>query len=232
MLAVLALTTLVAAFIQGSTGIGFALILAPVLALLAPDLLPVCLLALMVPLNIYVAWRERGALDRRGAAWITAGRFLGMFGGLWLLEVVTTSRLHLLVGVVIVLAAVLTLLMPVFEPGPRAFVGVGVATGISETATGVGGPPLALVYQHQPPATLRSTLALCFLLGQLMSLAALALWGRATAAQLMVALMLVPALVVGALLSHIVHGRIGGRALRTFVLVFALASGVLLLVRA
>src|SRR5581483_8404210 len=149
LLAVLALTTLVAAFIQGSTGIGFALILAPVLALLAPDLLPVCLLALMVPLNIYVAWRERGALDRRGAAWITAGRFLGMFGGLWLLEVVTTSRLHLLVGVVIVLAAVLTLLMPVFEPGPRAFVGVGVATGISETATGVGGPPLALVYQHQ-----------------------------------------------------------------------------------
>jgi uncharacterized protein len=35
-------------------------------ALLAPDLVPVSLLMLMIPLNVYVAWREWEALDRSG----------------------------------------------------------------------------------------------------------------------------------------------------------------------
>ena len=88
----IAAAVIVAAFIQGTTGVGFALIVAPVLAFLAPDLVPVCLLVLMIPLNVYVAWRERAALDRSGAGWITAGRFLGTFGGLWVLAVLTRSN--------------------------------------------------------------------------------------------------------------------------------------------
>jgi uncharacterized protein len=232
LLGFIAVATLVAAFVQGTTGVGFALIVAPVLAFLAPDLLPVCLLALMIPLNLYVAWRERAALDRSGAGWITVGRFLGTFGGLWVLAALTTSQLRILIGASTVLAAVATLIAPSFTPGRRALVAAGVITGVTETATGIGGPPLALVYQHRAPATLRSTLALCFLLGQLMSLAFLATAGRATGAQLGWALMLTPSLVIGATLSHRVHGRVGGRALRAFVLIFAVVSGALLLVRA
>jgi hypothetical protein len=40
-------------------------------ALLAPDLVPVSLLMLMIPLNVYVAWREWEALDRSGVTWTT-----------------------------------------------------------------------------------------------------------------------------------------------------------------
>ena len=105
-------------------------------------------------------------------------------------------------------------------------------TGVAETATGIGGPPLALVYQHRRAATLRSALALCFLLGQLMSLALLAAAGRATVAQFESALMLMPALIVGAILSHAIHGRVSGGALRAFVLCFAVVSGAVLLARA
>jgi hypothetical protein len=50
-------------------------------ALLAPGLMPVSLLMLMIPLNVYVAWREWEALDRSGVTWTTVGRFLGTFGG-------------------------------------------------------------------------------------------------------------------------------------------------------
>jgi uncharacterized membrane protein YfcA len=227
----IAAATMLAAFIQGATGVGFALLVAPVLAFVAPDLLPACLLALMIPLNVYVAWREWAAVDRSGAGWITAGRFFGTFGGLWVLTALTSSQLQILIGAAIILAAAVTLIAPSFKPGRRGFVAVGAVTGVTETATGIAGPPLALVYQHQAAATLRSTLALCFLLGQLMSLAILALAGRATAAQLGMALMLTPALVIGAVLSHMIHGRIGGSALRAFVLIFAAATGALLLVR-
>ena len=101
----LAVVVAAAAFIQGTTGVGFALIVAPVLGFLAPQALPACLLALMLPLNAYVAWRERAALDRTGAAWITAGRCVGTFGGLWVLAVLAPSRLDLVIGGVTVLAA-------------------------------------------------------------------------------------------------------------------------------
>lgn len=220
-----------AGFVQGTTGMGFALILAPIFAFLAPQLVPVGLLVLMIPLNVYVAWRERAALDRLGAGWITAGRLAGTFGGLWVLAALSAHYLDLMIGAATVAAAVATLLAPAFTPGRRAYVVAGLVTGVTETATGIGGPPLALVLQHATAPALRSTLAFCFLVGQIVSLAFLAAAGHATSAQFAAAMILLPALAVGAILSHFVHARIGGRFLRAFVLAFAIASGVLLLLR-
>jgi len=229
--ALIATAVMVAGFVQGTTGVGFALIVAPILALLAPDLVPVSLLMLMIPLNVYVAWREWKALDRSGATWITVGRFLGTLGGLWLLTTLAPSLLNILVGAVTILAAVATLVAPSFTPNRQALVAAGVITGVTETATGIGGPPLALVYQHQGAAKLRSTLAFCFLVGQLMSLAVLAAAGRVSASHFGAALMLVPALAVGAVVSRLTHNRVGGRPLRVFVLLFAIVSGAVLLAR-
>lgn len=229
---VIATGVLVAGFVQGTTGVGFALIVAPILALLAPNLVPVSLLMLMIPLNVYVVWRERGALDRSGSAWITLGRFLGTFGGLWLLTTLTPSILNMLIGAVTILAAIATLIAPSFTPDRPALVAAGVITGVSETATGIGGPPLALLYQHQGAARLRSTLAFCFLVGELMSLAILAMAGRVSASHFRTTLMLVPALAVGAVMSRLIHDRVSGRVLRAFVLLFAIVSGTVLLSRA
>jgi len=229
--ALIAAAVMLAAFVQGTTGVGFALIVAPILAFLAPELLPVCLLVLMIPLNVYVAWREWPALDRSGAGWITFGRFLGTFGGLWVLTALSASHLSILIGVATILAAVATLVAPSFTPGRQAYVAAGIITGVTETATGIGGPPLALVYQHQAAAILRSTIAFCFLVGELISLTFLGIAGRASASQFAAALLLVPTLVVGAMLSRLVHHRVGGRLLRSFVLLFAMVSGAVLLFR-
>lgn len=229
--ALIATGVLVAGFVQGTIGVGFALIVAPILALLAPDLVPVSLLILMIPLNVYVAWREWEALDRSGAAWMMVGRFLGTFGGLWLLTTLSSSLLNTLIGAVTILAAIATLIAPSFTPDRRALVAAGAITGVTETATGIGGPPLALVYQHQGAAKLRSTLAFCFLVGQLMSLAMLAVAGRVSASHFGTALLLIPALIVGAVMSRLAHDRVGGRPLRLFVLLFAIVSGTVLLTR-
>jgi uncharacterized membrane protein YfcA len=231
-LVLMSLAVLVAAFVQGATGVGFALIAAPVIGLVRPELLPVCVLVLMLPLNLYVAWRERGAIDGTGARWITGGRVAGTAGGLWVLAALSAGQLSLFVGASTVAAALVTLLMPAFSPGRGAFVGAGLVTGITETATGIGGPPLALVYQHQPAPTMRSTIALCFLLGELVSLAVLLTTGRVGLPQLQAAALLLPALVVGAVLSRLVHRRVNGRLLRIFVQLFAIVSGLVLLVKA
>ena len=231
-LILISLVVLFAAFVQGATGVGFALIVAPVIGILRPELLPVCVLVLMLPLNLYVVWRERTAVDRIGASWITGGRILGTAGGLWVLAALSASHLSLFVGLSTVAAALVTLMMPTFLPGRPAFVAAGLVTGITETATGIGGPPLALVYQHQAPPTVRSTIALCFLVGELVSLVTLMATGRVDSSQLGAATSLLPALLIGAGLSRVVHHRVNGRFLRAFVQVFAIVSGVALLVHA
>jgi uncharacterized membrane protein YfcA len=231
LLAVTALVVLVAAFVQGTTGLGFALIVAPVVGIFEPTLLPVLLLVLMIPLNTYVAWRERESLDRRGVGWITVGRIAGTVGGLWVLVAVPMNRLSLLIGISTVAAALAALIAPSFRPGRLAFVTAGVVTGVTETSTGVGGPPLALVYQHQPAPVLRSTVSLCFVIGEVLSLGLLAANGQVRAAQLHAALLLLPALALGGLTSRWVHHRVDGPAMRIVVLIFALVSGVVLVLR-
>jgi len=230
-LAAVALVVVVAAFVQGTTGLGFALIVAPVVGIADPGLLPVALLVLMIPLNVYVAWRERGRVDRSGAGWITAGRLVGTLGGLWVLVVVPTDRLALLIGVSTIVAAVTALVAPAFRPGRGAFVVAGAVTGVTETSTGIGGPPLALVYQHEPPPVLRSTVAVCFVVGEVISLALLATAGKADVEQFRAALILLPALALGALLSRWVHHRLDGRLMRLIVLIFAVASGVVVIIQ-
>ena len=230
--AVVSAMVVAASFIQGSTGVGFALLVAPVLGLLAPAMLPVAVLVLMLPLNLYIAWRERAALDLKSGAWITAGRLAGTFGGLWVLVALSASHLNILIGVSTIAAAAATLAMPVFRPGRSVFVAAGLITGVTETATGIGGPPLALVYQHHPVAVMRSTIALCFLVGELISLAFLWHAGRIGEAQLIGAAQLLPALGVGAALSLWVHQRVNPRGLRIFVMSFSIVSGLVLVLRA
>lgn len=230
--AAISAAVLMAGFVQGATGVGFALIAAPAIGLLVPALLPVSVLVLMLPLNVYVVWREHGALDKSGALWITAGRIVGTAGGLWVLVALSAGQLSLFVGVATIAAVLATVAAPAFTPNRRAFVASGLVTGITETATGIGGPPLALVYQHQPVPVMRSTIALCFLIGELVSLATLVAVGRVGTAQLAAAVELLPALALGAVLSHLVHRRVDPRFLRAFVLVFALVSGVVLIVQA
>jgi len=183
----------------------------------------------MLPLNLYVAWRERSAIDRPGAQWITGGRLLGTFGGLWILASLSASHMNVFVGASTVLAAVITYVAPSFNPGRKAYVTAGIVTGLTETSTGIGGPPLALLYQHQTPPVLRSTLAFCFFIGQLTSLAVLGLSGRANLMDLRNALLLTPALLVGAYISRLARHRVNAGGLRVLVLGFAVVSGLGLL---
>ncbi|MGW8669538.1 TSUP family transporter [Streptomyces niveus] len=117
----LAAVVTLAAFVQGTSGLGFALIVAPVVGLVDPGLLPVFLLASMIPLNLYVAWRERRSIDVRGAGWISAARLAATPLGLVPLWAVPERHLGVVVGAATVLAALASLLVPAFTPGRAAY---------------------------------------------------------------------------------------------------------------
>ena len=228
---VLAVVVAVSAFVQGSSGMGFALIATPAIAIVQPSLLPVVVLALMIPLNTYIATRERDAIDWGGASWVSAGRLVGTAGGFAVLVAVPTSALNVLIGASTILAVLASLAAPTFTPGRHTQVIAGAVTGITETATGVGGPPLVLLYQHRPPPVLRSTVALCFLIGETVSLLVLLAAGRINPDQIHTTALLLPAVGLGALASHHLHHRVSSPHLRIAVLTFALISATALLLK-
>ncbi|WP_235346219.1 sulfite exporter TauE/SafE family protein [Brevibacterium sp. UCMA 11754] len=228
---VIAITVLLSAFVQGSTGMGFAMITAPVVSFIDPSLIPVMLLVLMIPLNFYVAARERSDIHWHGVKWISVGRFAGTFFGLWILVIVNLHQLALLIGWSTLVAAVIALLAPKFTPNKSVLAIVGLITGVTETSTGIGGPPYALAYQHSPGPELRSTVAVCFLVGEVISLIVLAVSGQVSGPTMLFTAAMLPFLAIGSFLSRYVHHRLDGPVLRYIVLGFAIISGAIVIIQ-
>jgi hypothetical protein len=78
---------------------------------------------------------------------------------------------------------------------------------------------------------LRATIALCFLVGELFSLAILIVEKRLGLVQFSDALLLALPLAVGLLGSGWLHGKISSARLRDALLIFAVVSGLLLILQ-
>ena len=218
------------AIVQGSIGFGFSLTAVPTLVLVRPEAVPVTILCLAIPMTGFMALNERREINFPAFAWITGGRIPGTVIGAGLLAIVPDSSLARLLGLFIIAAVVTSFLGPSFDPTRIAQLSGGVASGIMSTAAALGGPPLALVNQRSSGPKLRSTLAISFLVGILMSLAVLTVTGHVAGWHFLLALKLLPALILGLLSSHFVAGLLDGRWLRPAVLGFAAISGLFVLV--
>lgn len=209
------------ALIQGSLGFGFAFAVAPALALLRPEAMPATIVLLSMPMVALMAIRERGSIHVRDFLWITAGRLPGTLVGAWILLVLPTGFLGTAFGLLILAGVIMSIVAPNFEAGNRAqFLG-GVASGIMGTAAGIGSPPLALVNQNRPGAQLRSTLAISFVVGTLISLAVLFRVGMVREWHVLFALELLPGLLLGLLASYFAIPLIDRKWLRPALLTFA-----------
>jgi len=218
------------ALVQGSVGFGFALIVVPVLALVDPETLPATVLLLALPLTSTVALRERHSMDLSGFFWLISGRLVGTIGGLGLLAAVPAAHLSILTGGLILGAVAMSLLGSGFEVKNWTRLLGSMASGVMGTAAGVGGPPLAIVYQHRPGPELRPTIASSFAIGAAMSLLGLALVGELKEYQLCSALLLLPGLLLGLWGSRWTSGFLDRqRWLRPVILAFAASSGVAVL---
>lgn len=211
--------------VQGALGFGLSLVVAPTLTLVQPDALPATILFLALPMTAVMALRERGAVDGRGVAFASAGRVVGTAGGVALVSAVADDRLSVLVGAVIVAAVALSVFGPALEPGARTTLLAGTASGVMGTVAAVGGAPLALAYQTRPGPEVRSTLAVVFVVGTLVSLGALAVVGHVRAWHALLALELTPAMALGLALSGRAASLLDRAWLRPAILTFAALGG-------
>ena len=227
-LALLAVAVAVGAVIQGSIGFGYALVAVPAMVLLLPWADPVTPLLLALPMTLLMSAREWRSIDTGGFVLITAGRLVGTAAGVGLLVLAPKAYLSVLTGLLILAAALGSFFSPGFRVNDRARLAGGVASGVVGTVAALGGTPLALVYQDRSGPELRSTLAVSFVVGILMSLAGLALAGQVEVRHVGLALELLPGLGIGVLASRGVVHRLDERWLRPAVLVFAAVAGLVI----
>lgn len=216
---------------QGAIGFGMNLVLVPVVALIVPEALPGALVLAGVPLSVFVAMRERHGIDRRRLGWIITGRLPGTVVGVLVVALMSGTLLATLAGVAVLTAVGVSLWNRPLPVNERSACAAGVASGVLGTAAAIDGPPMALLYQRHPGPTIRATLASVFVVGTAMSLTALGLAGRVHGWQVLLAVALLPALVLGLAISRRVIARIGERSLRPALLAFATATGVAAIVR-
>lgn len=225
------LATTMGALVQGSIGFGAALVAVPAIALAAPEALPATVIIWVVPLAVAMVIRERRGVDWSGVRWIVLGRLPGTAIGAWVVAVVASKTLSVLAGGVVLLAVVTSLLSAAVPLTRATKTAAGFASGLMGTSTSIGGPPLALLYQHEDGAVVRSTLAASFTVGTLLSLASLSVAGAIESWQVLLALALQPGLMVGLALSRPVSRYLDDRWLRPTVLGFAAVAATLAIAR-
>jgi uncharacterized protein len=217
--------------LQGLIGFGLALVAVPLLALLDPSLVPVPVLVIACAHALMSLAREFGHVDWRGVGWAMLGRLPGTVVGIWIVDSLDPKSFGVVVGAAVLVCVLLSITSWRPRPTPPSLVTAGVASGSFGTATSIGGPMVALLYQNQAGPEVRATLAAFFTLGSAVSMIGLTATGNVTAHQVWAGLALVPFLVAGFLLSGPLRRRFDAKGIRTPMLVVAGASAVVLIVR-
>lgn len=223
---------LAGALVQGAVGYGMNLIAAPLLALIEPALIPGPLLMVTTWHALAAVLRERHDTDWRGVGWITIGRLPGTVLGIVAVATLAQRPFTAVVGVAVLVCVLLSVTSWRPVPARAPLLLAGMASGTLGTAATIGGPPLALLYQHSPGPTIRSTMAACLGLGSVVSVGGLAVAGQIDENQLVLAAWLLPFLAVGFLLSNPARRLLdAGNRTRIAVLSVSAASALVLLVR-
>ena len=186
---------------QGAVGFGLGLLGAPLLVMVNPSLVPGPLLASALFLSFLVALREHRSIDVRGVGWALAGRVPGTLLGAAVIAAIPRRETSLLVGAMVLVAVGLVGTGARVVRSRPALFGAGTLSGFMATTSSIGGPPIALLYQDSEGGRIRGTLSGFFLVGLVLSLAALSLVGRFGRSEILSSVTLFPAVLVGFLLS-------------------------------
>ncbi len=230
-LATASAVVLAGAAVQGAVGFGFALVAAPILLLVDVRLVPGPLIFASLLLTALTALREHRAIDLDGVGWSLVGRLPGTVLGAAVVNAVAPDEMALPVAAIVLVGVALTATRLHLRPTARTLLGAGVLSGFMGTASSIGGPPIALVYQRAPGPRLRATLGGYFAIGSVISLAALWWIGRFGRDEVGMGLALLPGVVVGFAASGRIARFLDGGYTRASVLFVSAAAGAIAIVR-
>jgi uncharacterized membrane protein YfcA len=220
-----ALLIFVGSFVQTAIGFGLAIVAAPLLFLVSPDYVPapICLVALFI--SILNALKHRSSIEIGGLKMALIGRVPGSVAGGLLLVLVSTDLLALWLGVLVLFAVAVSLLPFRIEPTPTRMGIAGFFSGFFGTSSAIGGPPMALLLQHQEANQLRGNLSAFFVFSSLISLCVHLPAGFLTWHHLWITLPLIPASWLGYKLARLTTASLPKDKIRIAALILCSVSG-------
>jgi uncharacterized membrane protein YfcA len=230
-IALAALAVAVGASLQRLTGFGANLVAVPLLLLISPRLVPGPIVVAGTVLNLLSAIRTDSSDVLPDVRWTIAGVLPGAGAAAVVLTATPPKMLTLVFAATVLVAA----LASASGWHPRAnrpiLLGAGVVSGFFGTIAGIGGPPVALLWQDAGGPALRASLARHFLAGAVISIPFLVLAGRLGVSDAGVALALVPGTVVGFALSGPVTRLLDGNSVRALVIALSAISAIVVALR-
>ncbi len=231
-LLIIHLALLCGTIIQGAVGFGFALVAAPILMLLQPELIPgpITLAGLLLTATMTLQGRKEADLPSLG--WLLLGFLPGLFIGASLLVNLSQRNLSLLFGFLVITAVAASIRgLAIKNPGFESIIPAGLISGVMSITTSMGGPPVALLFQHAAGPKFRGTLAMFFLLGGILALVGLNRVGRMGAEEFLDGLYLMPSVALGLLLARPLARWLDKGKTRVAVLAIAALAGVTVIVK-
>jgi uncharacterized membrane protein YfcA len=225
------LVVMLGAYVQAVVGLGLGLLSAPVIALVEPSLVPVLTLWLALLISGLNLLDEHEHVDWRSTWWSLPARVPGTVVGAWLVAVFTEEQIGVALAAMVLLAVVVSMRTVDVPVTPATLVTAGFVAGATGTATSVGGPPIALLYQHGDPKQARATMSMFFFVGVILSLVSLAVSGSLAREPSWLALAMSPGVVLGYVVGRRTRGLVDRGVFRRGVLVVCTISALILLVR-
>lgn len=213
-------------FVQTAIGFGLAIVAAPLLFQLSPDYVPapICLVALFI--SILNALKHRANVSIGGLKMALIGRVPGSIAGGMLLLVVSTDVLSLWLGFLVLFAVMVSMLPFRIEPTPIRMGIAGFFSGFFGTSSSIGGPPMALLLQHQDANQLRGNLSAFFVFSSLISLIVQIPIGFFTLHHVFITIPLIPASWLGYKLAIMTTQSLPKKKIRVGALILCLVSGL------
>ncbi len=218
--------------LQGAVGFGANLVAAPLLLLIDPVFVPGPTIVATGVLNLLVIRREGSSRVDPTIRTAIGGQVVGTLAAGAVLAVIAERALSLLFAALVLLGVALSLAGWQLRKDRPTLAGVGALSGFMGTVSGIGGPPIALVYQRSDGPTLRGTLARFFTVGNAVAIPTLVVAGQLGADELLPIAAVVPGAVAGYLASGWLAGHLDRRTARPMILGLSAAAAVAVLVRA
>ena len=217
--------------VQRASGVGTGFIVVPLIAMIDVEYLPGPLVLATISLSALMAWREWSAVDFRAIPWVLTGFVPGAAAGAWALTVIAPGQIGFLFGGVILFAVLLTSLGLHPPLNPFSSLVAGSVAGAMGASSGVGAPPLAILYHRSTGAVLRATLAVLYTVCSILILIVLAFFGNFGADEALTGVLLTPGFFIGYLLGAPFVAYVEAAGVRTPVLVLSAAAAVALIVK-
>jgi uncharacterized membrane protein YfcA len=224
---------IVGAITQSAIGIGFG-IPACFLVLLEPTMVPSCIVLMGTFLAFSNAFLSLKDIITEDLAYSFSGRVVGTLISIPLITLTIGTKSFLIIfGLLLLITVFLSAKRWNVVATKKNVTIAGVCSGFMGTLTGVGGPPMAIVYQNSSSKNVVATLNMFFGIGALFSVLILIYIDLINLREVMRSLLLTPGILVGIILGRqkIVKDYVSLN-LKKLILIICFVSAILVLTQA